>query len=65
MPNTRDINQKVPPDAEIIARAWALSQTPITDLVDTRISTRLPRDAGMPFLVLFRANKSSSFFLIS
>jgi hypothetical protein len=55
MPNTRDTSQKVPPDAEIIARAWALSQTPITDLVGTRISTRLPRDAGMPFLVLFRA----------
>ena len=55
MPNTRDTSQKVPPDAEIIARAWSLSQTPITDLVGTRISTSLPRDAGMPFLVLFRA----------
>lgn len=58
MPNTRDTNQKVPPDAEIIARAWALTQTSITDIVDTRIATRLPRDAGMPFLVLFRAGGS-------
>jgi len=55
MPNTRDQNQKVPPDAEIIARAWCLSQTSITDKVGTRIATRLPRDAEMPFLVLFRA----------
>lgn len=55
MPNTRDQSQKVPPDAEIIARAWALEQTPITDIVGTRVATRLPRDAGMPFLVLFRS----------
>jgi len=55
MPNTRDINQKVPPDAEIIARAWMLDQSPITALVGTRVATRLPRGAQMPFVVLFRA----------
>ena len=43
MSNTRDQSQKVPPDAEIIARQWALSQTAITDIVGTNIATRLPR----------------------
>jgi len=39
------------PDAEILFRTWALSQTPITDLVSTRIATRLPTSGTMPFLV--------------
>ena len=46
------------PDAEILFRTWALSQTPITDLVDTRIATRLPTSGTMPFLV-YTANHES------
>lgn len=42
------------PDAEILARTWALSKTSITDLVGTRVATRLPQDAEMPFLVITR-----------
>ena len=63
MPTT---GQPVPPDAEIIFRKFLLSKTPVTDLVSTRISTRLPRngnsaflgnlvDAELPFLVFVRA----------
>ena len=55
MPNTLDTGQKVPPDAEIILRKWCLGQSAITDIVGTRIATRLPRDAELPFLTLFRA----------
>jgi len=55
MPNTRDQNQLVPPDAEIIAREWALNETLITDICGTNIATRLPRNANLPFLVMFRA----------
>lgn len=51
----RDQTQKVPPDAEIIARQWALTQTAITDIVGTNVATRLPRGSSLPFLVLFRA----------
>ena len=51
----RDQTQKVPPDAEIIARQWALSQTIITDIVGTNVATRLPRGSSLPFLTLFRA----------
>lgn len=51
----KDQTQKVPPDAEIIARQWALSQTVITDIVGTNIATRLPRGSSLPFLTLFRA----------
>lgn len=51
----KDQTQKVPPDAEIIARQWALSQTLITDIVGTNIATRLPRGSSLPFLTLFRA----------
>ena len=43
MPNTRDQNQPAPPDAEIIARQWALEQTKITDICGTNVATRLPR----------------------
>lgn len=52
MPTT---GQPVPPDAEIIFRQFLLNKTGITDLVDTRIATRLPRDAELPFLVFIRA----------
>ena len=52
MPTT---GQPVPPDAEIIFRKFLLSKTSITDLVSTRVSTRLPRDAQLPFLVFVRA----------
>jgi len=48
-------NQPVPPDAEIIFRQFLLNQTSITNLVSTRVATRLPRGAEMPFVVLFRA----------
>ena len=51
----KDQTQKVPPDAEIIARQWASSQTVITDIVGTNIATRLPRGSSLPFLTLFRA----------
>ena len=47
MPNTL-------PDAEILARTWALSKTSITDIVDQKVATRLPQDADMPFLVITR-----------
>ena len=52
MPTT---NQPVPPDAEIIFRQFLLNQTAITDLVGTRVATRLPRDAEMPFITIQRA----------
>ena len=55
MPNTRDQSQLVPPDAEIIARQWALEQSIITDICGTNIATRLPRGSELPFLTLFRA----------
>lgn len=55
MTGMKDQTQKVPPDAEIIARQWALSQTVITDIVGTNIATRLPRGSSLPFLTLFRA----------
>ena len=55
MTGMKDQTQKVPPDAEIIARQWALSQTAITDIVGTNIATRLPRGSALPFLTLFRA----------
>ena len=45
--------QKSAADAEVVFRAWALARTPITDIVGTRIATRLPRDATLPFLVFF------------
>jgi hypothetical protein len=52
MPTT---NQPVPPDAEIIFRQFLLSKSDVTDLVGTRIATRLPRDAEMPFVTIQRA----------
>ena len=50
MPNTRDTTQKIPPDAEIIARAWALSQTPITDLIGTRAGNKITKRCWYAFL---------------
>ena len=41
-----------PPDAEIIVRAWCLEKTSITDIVGTRIATRLPQNPTLPFLVI-------------
>lgn len=55
MPNTLDGSQLAPPDAEIILRKWMLQDTNINALVSTRIATRLPRDAELPFVTLFRA----------
>ena len=46
--------QKSAPDAEVVFRAWAINRTPITDICSTRIATRLPRNATLPFLVFFR-----------
>jgi len=52
MPTT---GQPVPPDAEIIFRKFLTTKTGVTDLVNNRIATRLPRDAELPFLVFIRA----------
>lgn len=53
-----DSNMNVPPDPEIVARAWALSKSSITDIVGTRIATRLPQGASMPFLVIENGGSS-------
>jgi hypothetical protein len=42
-----------PPDAEIIFREWAINNTIITDVCSTRIATRLPRNAELPFLTFY------------
>lgn len=42
----------LPPDPEIVFRAWMLSKTSITDQVSTRIATRLPAEATLPFVVI-------------
>ena len=39
------------PDAEILFRTWALSRTPIANLVNTKVATRLPTSGTLPFLV--------------
>jgi len=44
-----------PPDAEIIFREWAINTTPITNVCSTRVATRLPRNAELPFLTFFNA----------
>ena len=49
------------PDAEILFRTWAASQTSITDLVSTRIATRLPNSGTLPFLVFHQF----SYFIFS
>lgn len=40
------------PDSEILFRTWALDQSVITDEVGTRIATRLPSNAVLPFAVV-------------
>ncbi len=40
------------PDSEILFRTWATSQSVITDIVSTRIATRLPSNATLPFAVV-------------
>lgn len=45
-------NTNLPPDPEIIARAWCLEKTNITNIVGTRIATRLPQNPTLPFLVI-------------
>ena len=52
------------PDAEILARTWALSKTSITDIVDQKVATRLPQDADMPFLVITRLGGTPAVFFI-
>jgi len=46
---------KFPPDAEIIFREWAINTATITDVCGTRIATRLPRNADLPFLTYFNS----------
>jgi len=46
---------KFPPDGEIIFREWAVNTPVITDVCGTRIATRLPRNADLPFLTFFVA----------
>tara|TARA_B100000927_G_scaffold46392_1_gene33709 strand:- start:536 stop:1030 length:495 start_codon:yes stop_codon:yes gene_type:complete len=53
-----DESQKFPPDAEIIFREWAVNNTAITNICSTRIATRLPRNATLPFLTFFVAGGS-------
>ena len=48
-------DQNSAPDAEVVFRAWALERTPITNICSTRIATRLPRNAELPFMTYFRA----------
>jgi len=48
-----DQAQKFAPDAEIIFREWAVNNADITDVCSTRVATRLPRNATLPFLTFF------------
>ena len=48
-------DQKSAPDAEVTFRAWAIARTPITDICSTRVATRLPRNATLPFMTYYRA----------
>ena len=48
-------NQNSAPDAEVTFRAWCLDRTPITNICSTRVATRLPRNATMPFMTYYRA----------
>jgi|TARA_B100001094_G_C18154323_1_gene785519 hypothetical protein len=50
-----DQNQNFPPDAEIIFREWCINTTAITNLCSSRVATRLPRSAELPFLTIFNA----------
>ena len=53
-------NSNLPPDPEIIARAWCLEKTAITNIVGTRIATRLPQNPTLPFLVITKFGVLSS-----
>ena len=48
------------PDAEILFRKWALDTTGISDIVSTRVATRLPDNATLPFLVVTQLGGSPS-----
>jgi len=48
------------PDAEILFRTWALAQSEISSLVGTRVATRLPNGATLPFLVITQLGGSPS-----
>lgn len=48
-------NQNSAPDAEVVFRAWAIARTPINNICSTRVATRLPRNAQLPFMTYFRA----------
>lgn len=53
-----DQNVNFPPDAEIIFREWCVNTSTITDVCGTRVATRLPRNAELPFLTFFSAGGS-------
>jgi len=40
------------PDGEILFRSFLVDKTSITDIVSTRVATRLPQNATLPFLVI-------------
>lgn len=48
------------PDAEVLFRTWALAQSEISSLVGTRIATRLPNGATLPFLTVTQLGGSPS-----
>lgn len=48
------------PDAEVLFRTWAASLSSITDLVSTRIATRLPNSGTLPFLVFHQLGGNPS-----
>jgi len=45
-------NANLPPDPEVVFRAWLLSKSTITDEVGQRVATRLPHEATLPFVVI-------------
>jgi hypothetical protein len=47
-----DSNINMPPDPEIVMRTWLLSRTTITDEVDQKVSTKLPQNPSLPFIVI-------------
>jgi len=48
------------PDGEVLFRTWAASKSSITDLVSTRIATRLPNNGTLPFLVFHQLGGNPS-----
>ena len=53
-----DQNVNFPPDAEVIFREWAVNTSIITNVCSTRVATRLPRNAELPFLTFFATGGS-------